>query len=133
MTYGQIVDGMAELRGSDVFISDRAGKRRVTFREFKENVDGVARSLMALGVCKGDRVAMLGMNSVDWAVMQFAVPSIGAWFVNLNAAFPEAQLGRMIDHSNPRIIVSQSHYSRSDYFSMLRNLHPTIGQKAGYW
>ena len=123
MTYGQIVDAMAEIRGNDIFISDLGAGVSVTFRQFKERVDAVARSLIALGVKKGDRVAMLGMNNADWVLIQFAAPSIGAWFVNLNAAFPEKQLGRMLKHCDPTVVFSQSHFSRSNYFEMLGNIY----------
>ena len=123
LTYGQLVDIQAERLGDRVFITDRPAGKSVTFRGFKERVDLVGKSLIALGVKKGDRVAMLGMNSADWVLMQFAAPTIGAIFCNLNAAFPQEQLARMIAHCDPAVIFSQQSYSRSAYFDMLRAIH----------
>lgn len=39
----------------------------VTYREFAAGVDEVARALVAAGVKPGDRVGIIGKNSVDWA------------------------------------------------------------------
>jgi long-chain acyl-CoA synthetase len=49
--------------------------------EFGKQVDEARAGLAALGVKKGDRVAIISDNCVEWPVVAFAVYGLGAWVV----------------------------------------------------
>jgi long-chain acyl-CoA synthetase len=60
----------------------RAGAWRwITYRQFRNLVDDARGGLAALGVERGDRVAFIGDNSVEWAVAAYASYGLGAAFV----------------------------------------------------
>ncbi len=63
---------------------DPAGNRSYTYRELNERCNGTAGFLHALGVRKGDRVALLLLNSPEYMESFFAVAKIGAVVVPLN-------------------------------------------------
>ena len=65
---------------------------RLTYRQLADEVDRVARGLLALGVRHGDRVGMWSPNNVEWVYIQFATASIGAILVNLNPAYRTDEL-----------------------------------------
>jgi fatty-acyl-CoA synthase len=64
----------------------------LSYEQFLEQVEATACSLMALGVRRGDRVAIWSPNCVEWAVLQQAEPLAGAIQVSLNPALREDEL-----------------------------------------
>ena len=57
-----------------------------TYLEFGKEVDACRAGLTALGVKKGDRVAIVSNNRVEWAVLCYACFGIGAAFVPMYEA-----------------------------------------------
>src|SRR5690242_7480378 len=52
-----------------------------SYLEFGRMTDGFRAGLAALGVTKGDRVAVVSNNRVEWAVSAYACFGLGAAFV----------------------------------------------------
>src|SRR3712207_261163 len=50
----------------------------VTWREFGEQVAGVAKGLIAAGVQPGDRVALQAKTRYEWPLLDFAIWTAGA-------------------------------------------------------
>jgi len=71
---------------------DYLGTRRdgawswITYGDFKELVDAARGGLAALGVGRGDRVALIADNCVEWAVLAHATYGLGAAFVPMYTA-----------------------------------------------
>ena len=67
--------------------------RRRTWQQTAERVSRIAGALSALGVRRGDRVAILGLNSDRYLELMYAIPWIGAAMVPLNTrlATPEIE------------------------------------------
>ena len=63
---------------------DVAADRRFTYTELNDRTNQVAHALLASGVQKGDRVALLMMNSHEFVTSFFAVAKVGAVIVPLN-------------------------------------------------
>ncbi len=64
----------------------------ITYARFIEHVEGVAKALVALGVKKGDRVALLMPNIPQMLIGQFAVWKAGGVAVPVNPLYNEAEL-----------------------------------------
>jgi len=58
--------------------------RRFTYRELDDRANRTAHALLALGVQKGDRVAVLMMNGAEYVETYYALGRIGAVMVPLN-------------------------------------------------
>ena len=69
--------------GAEAFVEVER-KRRFTFAELNERCNRIANALLAKGVGKGDRVALLMMNGVEYVESFFACAKIGAVTVPLN-------------------------------------------------
>src|SRR5258706_15060079 len=66
-------------RKPDAFLVKRQGKwEPVSISEFAERVRPVAAELVARGVKRGDRVAILSENRLEWAIADQAILSIAA-------------------------------------------------------
>ncbi|XP_071950333.1 medium-chain acyl-CoA ligase ACSF2, mitochondrial-like isoform X1 [Antedon mediterranea] len=64
-----------------IFLSDN---ERVTFAEFKKRVvDLAAGFLLKLGLRRGDRIAVIGANHVEWPLITAAARAIGVGVANL--------------------------------------------------
>lgn len=57
------------------------GWRWITYREIGNGVARLRAALKRLGVGKGDRVAIISRNSVEWVVCAYATYGLGAMFV----------------------------------------------------
>ena len=68
----------------------------LTFRQAKEKVDAVARKLRSLGIGRGDKVAVTGKNSPEWAVSYLAVLTAGAVVVPIDYQLPSADIARLV-------------------------------------
>src|ERR1022692_3315642 len=60
---------------------------RWAYRQLQFHVNQCAKSLLHLGVQKGQRVGIWAPNCAEWCITQFATSKIGAILVNLNPAY----------------------------------------------
>lgn len=65
----------------------------------------LAHGLRAQGVRWADRVAFLGLNSVEMVVAMFATARIGAVFVPLNTRLAPPELGYLLEHSGAVLLL----------------------------
>ena len=86
-TIGDLFDQTADRFPDNMALVSRHQNIRFTYRQLKEECDRFARSLMAIGVAKGDRVGIWSPNNYEWVIVQFATAKIGAILVNINPAY----------------------------------------------
>src|SRR5205814_6456755 len=60
---------------------------RWNYAEYKAGVDAVARGLMALGLQKGDHVAVWAANLPEWLLLEFATAKAGLVLVTVNPVY----------------------------------------------
>jgi fatty-acyl-CoA synthase len=82
-----------------------SGDRRRDYREFAERVDLIADALEQRGVGTGDRVAYLGLNSVEFLEALFGVTAAGAVFVPLNTRWAAAEIAYAVEDSGAKLLV----------------------------
>ena len=83
---------VAEHADRDALVSVEQGIR-LTYAQFADEVDQVARGLMGIGVAKGDRVGIWSPNYAEWVLVQYATARIGAILVTINPAYRSSELG----------------------------------------
>jgi long-chain acyl-CoA synthetase len=59
-------------------VQDGDGWREITWSEAAERVDALANGLLALGIRKGDTLAILGSTTLEWALFDYAAACVGA-------------------------------------------------------
>ena len=91
---------MARIPHKDAIVyADR--NYRQTWREFADTVDLFAKGLMALGVQKGEKVAVWASNVPYWVALQFATAKIGAILITVNTNYREHELEYHLHHGQP--------------------------------
>ena len=104
--------------GRDALVSVEQGLR-YTYDEFAEEVDRVARGLMAIGVAVGDRVGIWSPNYAEWALVQYATARIGAILVTINPAYRSSELEYVLNQSGISVLVAVESFLAGDYRSMI--------------
>ena len=67
-------------------VRDGAGWQEVSWRDAAERVDALANGLLALGIRKGDTLAILGSTKLEWALFDFAAACVT--FVPMRSPWP---------------------------------------------
>ncbi|OBA59035.1 oxidoreductase [Mycobacterium sp. 1100029.7] len=78
----------------------------ITYRQLGERSGALARALTADGVRPGDRVAVLGFNSVDFTTIDIALAQIAAVSVPLQTSAALAQLQPIVAETEPRVLAA---------------------------
>ena len=87
------------------------GELRLTYAEFGARVNQLANALLALGVGKGDRVAILSPNSHQFLEVLYATAAIGAGVVPINYRLIASDFEYVLSHSGTMVAVVDSDYA----------------------
>jgi long-chain acyl-CoA synthetase len=102
-------------------------ERRITWSQLDERVCRIANALLAKGIKKGDRVAILSQNSVEYVELIMGSVTAGACVVPLPTMSSSAALGLMMEDSEAKLIaVSEAMRELADSFL---NRNPQLGSK----
>lgn len=90
---------------------DVAANRRFTFKELDDRTNQVANALLGLGVQKGDRVAMLMMNSHEFVTTFFAIAKVGGVIVPLNWRLVPDELEFILKDGGCTVLVAGAEFA----------------------
>jgi fatty-acyl-CoA synthase len=103
------------------------GDERITFAAFCHRSRRLAAGLAALGIRRGDRVAVWLPNRPDWFVVQHACARLGAVLVALNPRYRRHELTYILAQSNTRALVLTDHLGPIDFLETLAEVLPELG------
>jgi long-chain acyl-CoA synthetase len=92
---------------SKIAIIDLGGERaprEYSYREIDEGANGVANSLVARGLKRGDRVAILSANRAEYLVAYFGIMRAGLVAVPVNFKFPRETIHFIIKDSGAKLV-----------------------------
>ena len=78
----------------------------ITYRELGDRVGAAARALTNDSLQAGDRVCVLGFNSVDFTTIDVALAQIGAVAVPLQTSAAITQLQPIVTETEPAVIAA---------------------------
>jgi long-chain acyl-CoA synthetase len=81
--------------------------REWTWAEYAQRVASVAAGLRALGVRKGDRVAVHSENRPEWVIADLAAQGIGACTVGIYPTSPAAEVEYLLKHSEATVLIAE--------------------------
>ena len=83
-----------------------AGRRReITWRDFDKLANKFANALLARGIKKGDKVALLMTNCLEWLPVYFGVLRTGALAVPLNFRYTAEEIRNCVNTAEARMLV----------------------------
>ncbi|MFF2316316.1 AMP-binding protein [Arthrobacter sp. NPDC058097] len=97
-----------------------ADARRWSYTKLNDDVDRLARALLALGVAKGERIGIWSPNCAEWTILQYATAKVGAVLVNVNPSYRSHELEFVVKQNGMRMLVTAPSDRNSDYVGMAR-------------
>lgn len=101
-----------------------------SWKDFNAEVDEVAKGFMALGVEKGDKVAIWATNVPEWLLTLFACCKIGAVLVTVNTAYKVFELEYLLRQSDTKVLVMTHGYKDANYIEIVNELCPDLKNQA---
>jgi fatty-acyl-CoA synthase len=105
LNLGEIVAAHARL--SPDKLGARDSRRAMTFMEWNARACKLANALLALGLEKGDRVALLAYNRVEWMELYIALAKAGLVAVPINFRLVTPEIQYIAEHCHAKAIVAQ--------------------------
>jgi len=103
---------------------DMPSGRRWSYAALNNDVDALARGLLAAGVGKGDRLGIWAPNVPEWVLIQYATAKLGVILVNVNPSYRAHELKYAVQQSGMRMIVALPQFAGSEYQAMIEQVRP---------
>ena len=98
------------------------GKVRSTYFEINTRADNLANYLLSIGVKKGDRIALLMENCVEYVISYYGIMKAGAVAVPLNSDLKPEGLRYAIEDLEAKILISNKRFEKLISASNLHEL-----------
>jgi len=84
--------------------------RTLTFSEYKEKVDHLACGLQHAGIEKGDRIGVLGKNSLEYFLLYGAAAALGAIMLPINWRLSAEEVAFNLNDCEPKMVFTDKEY-----------------------
>ncbi len=84
---------------------DESGRKELTWKEFDKEANRFANLLLSRGIKKGDKVAILLMNSLEWLPIYFGALRAGALAVPLNYRYTADEIKYCVELSESDVLI----------------------------
>jgi fatty-acyl-CoA synthase len=130
MTIGELLDRQAEKhadREALVYNYPEIGLNlRLTYRQYKTEADRLAKGLIALGVAKGEHIAVWATNRPEWVLFQMAVAKIGAVLVTINTNYRASELEYVLRQGDVAMLVTITRHRDNSFLDSIYSIAPEL-------
>jgi long-chain acyl-CoA synthetase len=78
---------------------------RITWEEYAAQVRLAAHALLALGVQRGERVALIGENRPEWVITDLGIQAVGGATTGIYTTSSPEQIHYILDHAGCRVFI----------------------------
>ncbi len=126
-TIGQLVDLVADQFNENKAVEYYEYAIEHTWGQFKGVCNDVAKAFMALGIERGDKVAMWANNIPQWLYSQYGTGKMGAVLVTVNTSYKSFELEYLMAQSDASTLVLIGGVRDHDeYLAVLRDVCPEL-------
>jgi fatty-acyl-CoA synthase len=133
-TIGELLEQQAERRPDKealVYNYPELGLNlRLNFLQYRDEVDGLSKGLMALGIAKGDHVAVWAPNVPEWILLQLALARIGAVMVTVNTAYKASELEYVLRQGDITTLFMTEEFRGNSYLDSMYSIVPEMKNRA---
>jgi fatty-acyl-CoA synthase len=119
-TLGALLDEMAAAHPAAEAVVFQG--QRLTYAELRERTETLARALLAIGVERGDRVALLLPNRPEWLIGAFAAARVGAVTVAVSTFSTPREIAWTLEHAQPRVLITMEAFRGRPYLEVVAEL-----------
>lgn len=126
ITVGDLLDQMAEKypEHDAILYTDRPFRK--TYSEFRDLCNKVAKGFLAMGIKKGDHVAVWATNYPEWILAQFATARIGAVLVTVNTNYKIFEVEYLLRQSDSNTLILIDGFKDCNYVDIINQLCPEL-------
>ena len=128
-TFSEVLDRVCEEFPSQYAFRFTEMDYTRTYPEFRSDVDAFAQALIALGVKKGDHVAIWATNVPEWYITFWATVKIGAVLVTVNTGYKIYETEYLLRQSDTHTLVMIEGCKDSNYVEIMQTLCPELMTK----
>ncbi|MFA5522755.1 MAG: AMP-binding protein [Tissierellales bacterium] len=125
-TFPQVLDRMVEEFPDQYAFRYTTLDYTRTYSQFRDDVDTFSRSLIALGIKRGDHVAVWSTNLPQWYIAYWAVTKIGAVLITVNTAYKIHEAEYLFRQSDTHTIIMMESFKDSHYANIMKQLCPEL-------
>ncbi len=126
MTFSQVLDTMVECFPDQYAFKYTTLDYTRTYREFRDDVDTFARSLISMGVKAGTHVAVWASNVPQWYIAFWATVKIGAVLVTVNTAYKIHEIEYLLKQSDTHTLIMVEGTKETRYGDIIAELCPEL-------
>src|SRR5438270_6321497 len=103
---------------------------RWTYQDYRERANAVAKGLLALGLKKGDHIAVLAAKLPEWPLLMFGAAKAGLVLATINPVLRAAEVEYILKQGDVRALFFMARVRDYDHLATIRSL-TTPGTKNG--
>jgi len=106
----QILRNQAQKYGSRLAVEKRLNGtwQGISWQEYYDQAREVGLGLYSLGMKKGDRVALLSQNRIEWVTADLGIIGIGAVTIPIYVTLPAHEVGYIISNSESKVYIAEN-------------------------
>jgi fatty-acyl-CoA synthase len=99
---------------------------RLTYREYHEEVTRLAKALLALGIEKGEHVAVWATNVPEWVLLEIALSKIGAVLVTVNTNCKVSEIEYVLRQGDVTTLFMIEAHRDNSYVESINTIAPEL-------
>ncbi|HXI89077.1 MAG TPA: AMP-binding protein [Blastocatellia bacterium] len=99
---------------------------RLTYRHYQEEVNRLAKGLLALGIEKGEHVAVWATNLPEWVMLEVALAKIGAVLVTVNTNCRVTEIEYVLRQGDITTLFMIEAFRSNSYVESLYHISPEL-------
>ncbi len=124
LTFGEMLAKSAERFPENIAI--QFGEARYTYRQLKQAVDGMAASLLNLGLRRGDRAGLLFPDWPEYTIALYACATIGVAVSPMNPLYRKIELTTILNHLEAKLFFMPSEWRRFSFVDLLDEIRSDL-------
>src|SRR5712692_9623436 len=95
---------------------------RWTYQDYRERANAVAKGLLALGLSKGDHIAILAANVPEWPLLMFGAAKAGLVLMTINPVLQAAEVEYILKQGDVCVLFFMARVRDYDHLAIMRSL-----------
>jgi fatty-acyl-CoA synthase len=95
---------------------------RWTYQDYHDRANAVAKGLLALGLAKGDHIAVWAANLPEWPILMMAAAKVGVVLVTINPVLQAAEVEYILKQGDVQALFFMASVRTYDHLATVRSL-----------
>ena len=107
---GEMFFAKREISPNDIAFKFKEGGdwKTLTYEDVNSRSENIAAGLASLGIKKGDKIAIISANRIEWALIDYAVVSLGAILVTIYPSLLKEQVQYILNDSEAKVVFAEN-------------------------